>query len=193
MDKQLHPYNLFVGITALILQRNIELHRRNHSEYGLSQWQTALHCNVHHSLTDLISQMTFFVMGSGLHRIIGQMDEMSKWIIMFIRRDSHVVGRHGSDVTCASKLALLPQIAMFMRPTWGPLGPRWSQCWPHEPCYWSAASQKASLMWLAASCTKHGIQGCTFHAGRLLSNQTPSYGHKNPHYKSKTVWRPCRV
>ena len=30
------------------------------------------------------------------------------------------------------------QIAKFMRPTWGHLGPvgsRWAPCWPHEPCY----------------------------------------------------------
>ena len=30
------------------------------------------------------------------------------------------------------KLALL---ARFMGPTWGPTGPRWAPCWPHEPCY----------------------------------------------------------
>ena len=30
------------------------------------------------------------------------------------------------------------QIARFMGPTWGPLGPvgpRWVPCWPHESCY----------------------------------------------------------
>ena len=30
------------------------------------------------------------------------------------------------------------QIARFMGPTWGhlgPTGPRWAPCWPHEPCY----------------------------------------------------------
>ena len=39
---------------------------------------------------------------------------------------------HGTD---------LPLIARFMWPTWGPPGssqrhgPRWTPCWPHEPCY----------------------------------------------------------
>ena len=27
------------------------------------------------------------------------------------------------------------QIAKFVGPTWGPPGPRWAPCWPHEPCY----------------------------------------------------------
>ena len=27
------------------------------------------------------------------------------------------------------------QIARFMGPTWGPTGPRWALCWPHELCY----------------------------------------------------------
>ena len=26
-------------------------------------------------------------------------------------------------------------IARFMGPTWGPTGPRWDPCWPHELCY----------------------------------------------------------
>ena len=28
-----------------------------------------------------------------------------------------------------------PLIARFMGPTWGPVGPRWVPCWPHELCY----------------------------------------------------------
>ena len=35
-----------------------------------------------------------------------------------------------------SKHAEMTQIARFMGPTWGPpLGPRWAQWCPHEPCY----------------------------------------------------------
>ena len=26
-------------------------------------------------------------------------------------------------------------IVRFMGPTWGPTGPRWAPCWPHELCY----------------------------------------------------------
>ena len=26
-------------------------------------------------------------------------------------------------------------IARFMGPSWGPPGPGWAPCWPHEPCY----------------------------------------------------------
>ena len=36
------------------------------------------------------------------------------------------------------RATILPQIAKFMGPTWahlGPVGPKWSPCWPHAPCY----------------------------------------------------------
>ena len=35
-------------------------------------------------------------------------------------------------------LQIIPQIARFMGPTWGPPGscqPQMGPCWPHEPCY----------------------------------------------------------
>ena len=37
--------------------------------------------------------------------------------------------------TCTLNIREISQTAKFMGPTWGPVGPRWAPCWPHEPCY----------------------------------------------------------
>ena len=43
------------------------------------------------------------------------------------------------------------QIARFMGPTWGPLGPagpRWAPCWSHEPCYQGECSNTYDMIYV---------------------------------------------
>ena len=46
---------------------------------------------------------------------------------------SNLVKRH--SVYCYVQYCIPSLIARFVGPTWGPTGPRWAPCWPHELCY----------------------------------------------------------
>ena len=61
---------------------------------------------------------------------------------------SHYCWFHCCHVDFLSNMAI-SQMAMFMGPTWGnlgPVGPRWALCWPHEPCY-QDIHYESSISW----------------------------------------------
>ena len=70
-----------------------------------------------------------------------------------------------------------PQLAKFTRPTWGPLvpvGPGWTPCWPHEPCYLGHYNTVVSLY----RCRKHRYTHLASRRLPLLYNTLSWLSHK---------------